>query len=62
MSSYCTHAHGAVVGSECIRLNEAEDRIFNLLTDCCAYFKMDVTLRIAGGWVRDKVCASWLRQ
>lgn len=40
---------------ECIILNENEARIFNLLRECCAVYKLDVTLRVAGGWVRDKL-------
>lgn len=39
----------------CITLNENESKIFSLLRECCAVCKLDVTLRVAGGWVRDKL-------
>lgn len=41
--------------SECIILNELEKKIFDLLKECCEENKLDVTLRVAGGWVRDKL-------
>lgn len=44
-----------VLGAECITLNEDETKIFNLLKECCQALHLDVTLRVAGGWVRDKV-------
>lgn len=47
--------HGANVGAECIRLNEDEKKIFRLLRECCELLRLDITLRVAGGWVRDKV-------
>lgn len=38
-------------------LNETEKQIFGLLRDCCRSDKRlsGLTLRVAGGWVRDKV-------
>lgn len=39
-----------------ISLSEKEEQIFSLLKDCCQHYQLnDVTLRIAGGWVRDKI-------
>ena len=39
----------------CLVLNEDERKIFALLKECCQTRNLDVTLRVAGGWVRDKV-------
>jgi hypothetical protein len=41
--------------SKKIRLSPIEQKIIQLLLDCCQSLKLSVTLRIAGGWVRDKV-------
>jgi hypothetical protein len=38
-----------------IKLNETEKEIFKLLRDCVSDTNLPVTLRVAGGWVRDKV-------
>lgn len=38
-----------------IKLNETEKEIFRLLRDCVSETNLPVTLRVAGGWVRDKV-------
>ena len=39
-----------------ISLNSREEEIFGLLRECCKHYKLDnVTLRVAGGWVRDKM-------
>ncbi|MQL75523.1 hypothetical protein Taro_007904, partial [Colocasia esculenta] len=38
-----------------IDLTEKEERIFQRLLDVVRHFKMDVELRVAGGWVRDKL-------
>lgn len=38
-----------------IKLNDKETEIFQLLRDCVKETKLPVTLRVAGGWVRDKV-------
>lgn len=38
-----------------IILAEKERQIFQKLIECVAHFNMSVTLRVAGGWVRDKV-------
>lgn len=41
--------------SQCIVLNEDEKKLFSLLRECCQYYNLGVTLRVAGGWVRDKL-------
>lgn len=41
--------------SERITLNEKEEQIFNTLKNVMEKKKLPVTLRVAGGWVRDKV-------
>jgi hypothetical protein len=38
-----------------VKLNTNEIKIFQLLRDCVNETKLPVTLRVAGGWVRDKV-------
>ncbi|MQL88298.1 hypothetical protein Taro_020876 [Colocasia esculenta] len=38
-----------------IDLTEKEERIFQRLLDVVRHFKMEVELRVAGGWVRDKL-------
>jgi tRNA nucleotidyltransferase/poly(A) polymerase len=38
-----------------IQLTQVEQEIIRLLNDCVDYNKLNVTLRLAGGWVRDKV-------
>ena len=38
-----------------VKLNQNESKIFQLLRDCVKETKLPVTLRVAGGWVRDKV-------
>ena len=38
-----------------VKLNANEIKIFQLLRDCVNETKLPVTLRVAGGWVRDKV-------
>lgn len=38
-----------------ISLNSNESKIFQLLRDCVKETGLPVTLRVAGGWVRDKV-------
>ena len=38
-----------------MKLNQNESKIFELLRDCVKETKLPVTLRVAGGWVRDKV-------
>lgn len=40
---------------DCLTLNENEQRIFQLLEECCRDCQLPVTLRVAGGWVRDKL-------
>jgi tRNA nucleotidyltransferase (CCA-adding enzyme) len=40
---------------DCLVLNENERNIFALLKECCQSRNLDVTLRVAGGWVRDKL-------
>jgi tRNA nucleotidyltransferase (CCA-adding enzyme) len=38
-----------------ISINESEERLFKLLRGMIDHFKLDLTLRVAGGWVRDKI-------
>jgi hypothetical protein len=38
-----------------IKLNQNESKIFHLLRECVREANLPVTLRVAGGWVRDKV-------
>lgn len=38
-----------------VKLNQNETKIFELLRACVKETKLPVTLRVAGGWVRDKV-------
>lgn len=38
-----------------VKLNANETKIFQLLRDCVNETNLLVTLRVAGGWVRDKV-------
>ena len=40
-----------------VSLNSNESKIFQLLRDCVRETELPVTLRVAGGWVRDKVNA-----
>lgn len=40
-----------------VSLNSNESKIFQLLRDCVKETELSVTLRVAGGWVRDKVNA-----
>jgi len=44
-----------VSGDLTIELSELEDKIFNLLRDVCKHFDLKTTMRVAGGWVRDKL-------
>lgn len=43
---------------ERIELSEKEDRIFTRLLDVVRHFALETQLRVAGGWVRDKVGVS----
>lgn len=38
-----------------IQLNHLEERLFSLLLDAAGRINKDTTLRVAGGWVRDKL-------
>ena len=38
-----------------IKLTQTEHKIFSLLLDLITYKKLDLTVRVAGGWVRDKI-------
>lgn len=40
---------------EKIDLNDKEIKIFNRLRDVLTHFQLSTQLRVAGGWVRDKV-------
>lgn len=39
-----------------VRLTEEEEKIFEILMATLEHFKLPTQLRVAGGWVRDKVC------
>jgi hypothetical protein len=43
---------------ERIELSEKEDQIFTRLLDVVRHFGLETQLRVAGGWVRDKVGVS----
>lgn len=49
------HSNFAVNERRIVKLNQNESKIFELLRDCVKETKLPVTLRVAGGWVRDKV-------
>lgn len=38
-----------------ILLSTEEEKLFDLLLGCLSHFKKKTTLRVAGGWVRDKL-------
>ena len=38
-----------------ISLTEKENQIFDFLMGAVKHFELDVQMRVAGGWVRDKV-------
>eukprot|EP00981_Chlorochromonas_danica_P003315 scaffold644_cov168-Ochromonas_danica.AAC.7 len=38
-----------------ISLTTEEEKLFGLLLGCLSHFKKTTTLRVAGGWVRDKL-------
>lgn len=40
-----------------IELNEAEEELFQLLIDFTKFSSLKTTVRVAGGWVRDKILA-----
>jgi hypothetical protein len=44
-----------VVETVVIELTEEEEKIFQRLLDVVRHFDLCTTLRVAGGWVRDKV-------
>ncbi|KAG9441209.1 hypothetical protein H6P81_017063 [Aristolochia fimbriata] len=46
---------GMVQVKESISLSEKEKKIFNRLLDVLRHFKLQTQLRVAGGWVRDKL-------
>jgi len=48
-------AEGPVTVNEKIDLTEKEEKIFHRLLDVLKHFQLDTQLRVAGGWVRDKV-------
>jgi hypothetical protein len=41
-----------------LQLSAEEDSLFRLLCDVVEHFKLQAVLRVAGGWVRDKLMAS----
>ncbi|TVU15639.1 hypothetical protein EJB05_39171, partial [Eragrostis curvula] len=45
----------AVVVTETVKLTEKEERIFQRLLDVVRHFGLGTQLRVAGGWVRDKL-------
>jgi hypothetical protein len=44
---------------ETVVLTEKEERIFGRLLDVVRHFRLGTQLRVAGGWVRDKVSLSF---
>eukprot|EP01031_Cornospumella_fuschlensis_P005036 gene5036-6298_t len=38
-----------------VMLTPQEDNLFQLLLDCLGHFKRNTIVRVAGGWVRDKL-------
>jgi len=44
-----------VIASECLKLNDTEKQIFTLLKEFLRDQELPLTLRVAGGWVRDKL-------
>jgi hypothetical protein len=45
----------SVVVRDTVELTETEERIFNRLLEVVRHFGLGTQLRVAGGWVRDKV-------
>ncbi len=43
------------------QLTAEEDALFALLMEAVEHFKLQAVLRVAGGWVRDKLMASTLQ-
>lgn len=55
-----SRSHGTMAGPppnvvETVELNAQEEKIFNTLKQTLAHFGLKTQLRVAGGWVRDKV-------
>jgi hypothetical protein len=38
-----------------VRLTDTERKIFDVFLNTCAKYELKTTLRVAGGWVRDKL-------
>lgn len=51
---------GPIIVQKAIRLNDEEQKIFSFLKEMLAHFGMTTVMRVAGGWVRDKVRLSAL--
>ncbi|KAI3799019.1 hypothetical protein L1987_34307 [Smallanthus sonchifolius] len=51
----CCRAVSGVVVSENINLTDKEKQIFNQLVQVLRHFNLETQLRVAGGWVRDKL-------
>lgn len=41
-----------------IRLTQSEQELFELFRAVLRRYELNTTVRVAGGWVRDKVCSS----
>nr|CCA17355.1 tRNA nucleotidyltransferase putative [Albugo laibachii Nc14] len=50
-----TTTNQEMAGNKTIKLNEVELKLFNFLRDIVEQSDCNVTLRVAGGWVRDKL-------
>jgi hypothetical protein len=50
---------GAVEVRESVELTEKEEKIFGRLLDVVRHFSLGTQVRVAGGWVRDKVKLNW---
>ncbi|KAL0214445.1 hypothetical protein P9112_006629 [Eukaryota sp. TZLM1-RC] len=50
-----THAKLPLTNVRSFELTHLEQSLFNLFLEVVHYFRIDTTVRVAGGWVRDKV-------
>ena len=65
MAALSTMTSSSPPGENSLRLNiecsELESRIFATLLSAVSHFGLNVTLRVAGGWVRDKIMGKEVR-
>lgn len=55
-----TKSHTKYNITENITLTEKEAQIFKLFTDFIEDRKINTAIRVAGGWVRDKVASNYI--